>query len=77
MEFCLWCEEGKLKSVNDTVLWELPDGTRAIEIIERPSFYCDSCQALFQSEETVKEIENQLFLIIRSNLRNKLRMRSY
>ena len=25
--------------------------------------YCDNCHALFQSDEVVKEIENQLFLI--------------
>lgn len=63
METCPWCEIGKLTSVTDTVFWELPDGTRAVEIDETPSFYCDNCQALFQSDETTKEIEDQLFLI--------------
>ncbi|AZV43942.1 YokU family protein [Peribacillus asahii] len=63
METCPWCEEGTLSSVADTVYWELPDGTRAVEITETPSVLCDHCQALFQSDETVKEIEDQLFLI--------------
>ena len=63
MEICPWCEVGKLKAVLDSVYWELPDGTRAIEITETPSFYCDNCRAIFQSDEIVKEIEDQLFLI--------------
>ncbi|TKH05593.1 YokU family protein [Peribacillus simplex] len=63
METCPWCEKGKLASVNGTVYWELPDGTRAVEITETPSSHCQSCDALFQSDEIVKEIENQLFLI--------------
>ncbi|MEF2096680.1 YokU family protein [Bacillus sp. CFBP9009] len=63
METCPWCEKGKLASVNGTVYWELPDGTRAVEITETPSSHCESCDALFQSDEIVKGIENQLFLI--------------
>lgn len=63
VEICPWCEVGRLESVTDSVYWELPDGTRAIEITETPSYYCDNCRALFQSDEVVKEIEEQLFLI--------------
>lgn len=63
MEICPWCEVGKLESVSDSVYWELPDGTRAIEITDTPSYYCENCRALFQSDEVVKEIEDQLFLI--------------
>ena len=63
METCPWCEVGKLQSVTRTAFWELPDGTRAVEIAETPSFYCDNCQALFQTDEMTKEIEDQLFLI--------------
>jgi uncharacterized YokU family protein len=71
METCPWCEVGELSSVTDTVYWELPDGTRAIEIAETPSFYCDNCRALFQSDEIVKEIEDQLFLIDAKQLGNQ------
>lgn len=63
MDTCPWCEVEKLESVTDSVYWELPDGTRAIEITDTPSYYCDNCRALFQSDEVVKEIEDQLFLI--------------
>ncbi|WP_285766040.1 YokU family protein [Peribacillus sp. SI8-4] len=63
MEICPWCEEGRLKAIKATVYWELPDGTRAIEITETPSSHCELCDALFQSDEIVKEIEDQLFLI--------------
>lgn len=63
MEECPWCEIGKLSSVAGTVYWELPDGTRAVEITETPSSYCENCHALFQRDEIVKEIEDQLFLI--------------
>ena len=34
MEVCPWCEVGTLQSVTDTVFWELPDGSRAVEIDE-------------------------------------------
>ncbi|MBX9953714.1 YokU family protein [Peribacillus simplex] len=63
MEMCPWCEKGKLASVMGTVYWELPDGTRAVEITETPSSHCESCDAFFQSDEIVKGIEDQLFLI--------------
>ena len=63
MEVCPWCEVRILQSVTDTVYWELPDGSRAVEIDETPSFYGDNCHGLFQSDETTKEIEDQLFLI--------------
>lgn len=68
MKTCPWCEVGELKNALDTVFWELPDGTRAVEITDTPSFHCQNCQALFQSDETVKEIEDQLFLIDRKQL---------
>ena len=71
METCPWCEVGELSSVTDTVYWELPDGTRAVEIAETPSFYCDNCRALFQSDEIVKEIEDQLYLIDPKQLGNQ------
>ena len=63
MEVCPWCETGKLSSIKGTVYWELPDGTRAVEITETPSSHCENCNALFQRDEVVKEIEDQLFLI--------------
>ena len=60
---CEWCKGPNLKSRTKSVFWELPDGTRAIEITETPTLSCMDCKMTYQSEETIKEIENQLFLI--------------
>ncbi|MDQ0197641.1 YokU family protein [Neobacillus ginsengisoli] len=60
---CEWCHSTNLKRINSSVFWELPDGTRAIEITETPTFTCNDCTMSYQSEQTVKEIEDQLFLI--------------
>lgn len=65
---CEWCEAEKLSEVRDRVYWELPDGSRAIEITETPSVFCDECKISYQSETTVKEIEDQLFLINTKNI---------
>ena len=32
---CAWCKSEKVVVSSDKVYWELPDGTRAIEIKER------------------------------------------
>ena len=47
----------------DSVFWELPDGTKAIEITETPSITCHDCKMTYQTEQIVSEIENQLYLI--------------
>ncbi|MCM3568826.1 YokU family protein [Neobacillus mesonae] len=60
---CEWCGSLNVKNVPGSVFWELPDGTRAIEITETPTFNCSDCSMIYQSEEVVKEIENQLFLV--------------
>lgn len=65
---CIWCEQETIKEISDTVYWELPDGTNAIEIVSVPSFQCDGCHATYQADEIVKEIEDQLFLIDTKNI---------
>lgn len=60
---CAWCESDEVGEAKKSVYWELPDGTRAIEIIETPSIICHSCKMEYQTEELVKDIEDQLFLI--------------
>ncbi|RUQ32856.1 YokU family protein [Peribacillus cavernae] len=60
---CPWCKEGTVVNTSDSVYWELPDGTKAIEITDTPSKQCDGCGACFQDDDIVKEIEDQLFLI--------------
>ena len=65
---CEWCGSEKVISSTDTVYWELPDGTRAIEIKETPTIICQNCQFNYQSESLVKSIEDQLLLIDTKNL---------
>ena len=60
---CAWCKSEKVVVSLDTVYWELPDGTRAIEIKETPTIICQHCQMNYQTDLVVKEIENQLLLI--------------
>lgn len=59
---CEWCGSAANNGEN-TVYWELPDGTRAIQIVETPAVFCDECNMVYQTDETTKAIEDQLFLI--------------
>jgi uncharacterized YokU family protein len=59
---CEWCGQEAEKGEN-TVYWELPDGTRAIQITETPAVVCGECKMVYQTDEVTKEIEDQLFLI--------------
>ncbi|WP_027409199.1 YokU family protein [Anoxybacteroides tepidamans] len=68
MKRCLWCESSKVTDTKQTVYWELPDGLRAIEITNTPSVSCAECQMVYQEEEVVEAIEDQLFLIDTSRL---------
>ncbi|MCY8454197.1 YokU family protein [Bacillus spizizenii] len=63
MKACEWCGELEAVSGRNTVYWELPDGTRAIELIDTPAMVCASCGMTYQEEATIKEIEDQLLLI--------------
>ncbi|MGG3470133.1 YokU family protein [Neobacillus pocheonensis] len=60
---CEWCSSTKVERVTGSVFWEIPDGTRAIEITETPTLSCPECLMVYQSELIIKEIEDQLFLI--------------
>jgi uncharacterized YokU family protein len=59
---CEWCGREAKKGEN-TVYWELPDGTRAIQITETPAVVCEECKMVYQTDEITKEIEDQLYLI--------------
>jgi uncharacterized YokU family protein len=59
---CEWCE-GKARISESSVYWELPDGSRAIEITKTPAIICMECEMVYQEEKVIKEIEDQLFLI--------------
>jgi uncharacterized YokU family protein len=60
---CLWCESDTANLTAKTGYWELPDGSRAIEIREIPSVECSGCGMEYQEDETIEEIEDQMMLI--------------
>ncbi len=68
---CDWCGNEAKKSEN-TVYWELPDGTRAIQISETPAVCCTECKMIYQTEEIIKEIEDQLFLVDTKKIGNSI-----
>jgi uncharacterized YokU family protein len=59
---CEWCR-GEASNGENTVYWELPDGSRAIEITITPAVVCKECEMVYQSDDVIKEIEDQLFLV--------------
>jgi uncharacterized YokU family protein len=60
--YCEWCG-GKATKGEGTVYWELPDGSRAIEITATPAVICQECDMVYQTDEITKVIEDQLFLV--------------
>jgi uncharacterized YokU family protein len=59
---CEWCG-GKATKGEGKVYWELPDGSRAIEIMAAPTVICMECEMVYQPDNVIKEIEDQLFLV--------------
>jgi uncharacterized YokU family protein len=60
---CLWCEEDGAEIHLTTVQWQLPDGSRSIELTDVPSVKCSLCGADYQEEDVVEKIETQLLLV--------------
>ncbi|MCA1063065.1 YokU family protein [Rossellomorea sp. AcN35-11] len=60
---CDWCEEKTANDSQSNVFWELPDGSRAIQITGVPSVSCSHCGMEYQEEAVINEIEDQLMLI--------------
>ncbi|KYG35319.1 hypothetical protein AZF04_00250 [Alkalihalobacillus trypoxylicola] len=69
---CLWCNEQNVKEMKHTVYWELPAGDRAIIILETPSLHCENCQMVYQDDQFVEGIEDQLMLIDTSKLPSQI-----
>lgn len=51
---CMWCDSTEAKESLNTVYWELPDGTKAIEIQETPCISCSSCGMDYQSDRAIE-----------------------
>ncbi|WP_100372866.1 YokU family protein [Bacillus sp. FJAT-45037] len=60
---CMWCEGESATKIKATVYWELPDGSRAIEITDTPAIECQICRMVYQEESLIEEIEDHLMLI--------------
>lgn len=60
---CEWCDSQNIEYSTKSVFWELPDGTRVIEITETPTIICHDCQIYYQPDQIVEEVENQLLLV--------------
>jgi len=69
---CEWCSSENIIKEAVSVFWELPDGTRAIEIRETPCIGCKECGMTYQEEEIIEKIEEQLLLINTKILENSL-----
>ena len=69
---CEWCSSENIIKVAISVFWELPDGTKAIEIRETPCISCKECGMTYQEEEIIEQIEEQLLLINTKILENSL-----
>ncbi|WP_449622392.1 YokU family protein [Robertmurraya sp. Marseille-Q9965] len=72
---CAWCNSTETRIEEQSVYWELPDGTKAIEILETPTVVCLECGMIYQEDSIVKEIEDQLFLIDTKELEKVLTYR--
>jgi len=69
---CNWCDSHMAYQDTNTVYWELPDGTRAITILNTPCVTCPDCGMVYQEDNLTEEIEDQLLLINTRKLPDKL-----
>ncbi|WP_096188713.1 YokU family protein [Evansella halocellulosilytica] len=67
---CKWCEAKDATNSLESAYWELPDGTRAVEITQVPSIKCQNCGMIYIEESLIDEIEDQFMLIDTNKLSN-------
>ncbi|WP_096434951.1 YokU family protein [Alteribacter populi] len=60
---CKWCESENAIHSLESAFWELPDGTKAVEITQVPSIKCPDCDIVYIEEHMISEIEDQFMLI--------------
>ncbi|WP_064091338.1 YokU family protein [Rossellomorea aquimaris] len=65
---CEWCNSEAAMETILPVYWELPCGTRAIQITDVPSVSCEECRMNYQEEQVIGEIEDQLMLVDTSQI---------
>jgi uncharacterized YokU family protein len=69
---CEWCGENEAELINNTVYWELPDGSRAKEIQDTPAVKCNACGIEYQEETVINELEDQLMLNLKLTIARHL-----
>lgn len=69
---CEWCDAMNATETHNTVYWEVPDGTKAVQINETPCISCRVCGMEYQEEQVIKQIEDQLLLIDTKQLPKQL-----
>ncbi|WP_246056048.1 YokU family protein [Alteribacter natronophilus] len=60
---CNWCKSDAAVNSLESAYWELPDGSRAVEITQVPSIKCHDCGMIYIEEEKINDIEDQFMLI--------------
>jgi len=60
---CEWCHSSNVTNKKKTAYWELPDGTRALEITDIEAIKCSNCGMSYILDNIIEEIEDQLILI--------------
>jgi uncharacterized YokU family protein len=69
---CEWCGSKEIEESENTVYWELPDGSGAITITNTPCIICLACEMNYQQESIIELIEEQLILIDTGKLNSVL-----
>jgi uncharacterized YokU family protein len=69
---CDWCSSDETARQTTSVFWELPDGTKGIEIQKTPCIVCRGCGMIYQEEKVIEQIEDQLFLIDTKSIEKSL-----
>ncbi|PYZ94598.1 YokU family protein [Salipaludibacillus keqinensis] len=65
---CKWCNSVNAFDSLEPAYWELPDGTRAVEMKDVPSIKCPDCDMVYIEEDMIEKIETHLMLINTKNL---------
>ncbi|MCA1030339.1 YokU family protein [Bacillus timonensis] len=72
MPVCQWCNSSEAIESENTVYWELPDGSRTITLTNTPCIQCKDCHMTYQTEKVIEEIEEHLLLIDTKKLEDVL-----
>lgn len=58
---CLWCGEDKAKESTKDCNWVMPDGRRAVQILQVPALECPDC-GLYLEDAINQKVEDGLYM---------------